>query len=261
MKCRICKSATLPGERLCGPCRAALNRARHAGAAAAALDASTVTADIGGAIPPRDSRDGVDAGAGTGSKLRRWPAVVMIASVITAAAAYTWLGNGVEHRPTVAAANPTPSSVAAPDAGQHRIEAAAPAPAAEAVAGAAAQPTLYLRRRDSVGPRLAAVPRKAPRPDVAADAQANSAPRVDAATVYDAGGAGTPAAIAANPKDTRQTRASPGDRLQALDDALAQCSGNFIERIVCGQRARFRFCDGYWGRVPQCPSGAVADNR
>ena len=61
--------------------------------------------------------------------------------------------------------------------------------------------------------------------------------------------------------DTLQAVASQDDRLQALDDALAQCGGNFIERIVCGPRARFRYCDGYWGRVPQCPSGAVADNR
>ena len=65
----------------------------------------------------------------------------------------------------------------------------------------------------------------------------------------------------ANPEGRLQAVAAPGDRLQALDAALAQCGGNFIERIVCGQRARFRYCDGYWGRVAQCPSGAVADNR
>src|SRR5487761_2253498 len=171
MKCRICKSATLPGARLCGPCRAALNRARHAGAAAAALDASTITADTRAGIPPGDSRDGVDAGSGP--KLRRWPAAVMIASVITAAAAYTWLGSGVEPRPTVAAALPTRSPAAAPDAGRHRTETAPPV--AEAVGGVATAPTLYLRSRELVGPRLAAVLRKPLRPDVAADAQANAA--------------------------------------------------------------------------------------
>jgi hypothetical protein len=55
--------------------------------------------------------------------------------------------------------------------------------------------------------------------------------------------------------------AEPEDSLKALDAALGQCGGNFMARIVCGQRARFRYCDGYWGRVPQCPSGAVAVNR
>ena len=257
MKCRICKSATLPGARLCGPCQAALDRARHAGAAAAALDASTVAADIHGGIPPGASRDGVDAGAGP--KLRRWPAAVMIASVITASAAYTWLGSGVEHRPAVIAVIPTRSVVAAPDVAKHRAESAPSA--AAAAGGAATEPTLYLKSRELVGPRLATVPRKSPRPDVAAGALAGAAPGVDAAAVSDSAGAGTQAAIGSDSRSTLPASASQGDRLQALDEALAQCGGNFIERIVCGQRARFRYCDGYWGRVPQCPSGAVADNR
>ncbi|MGE5666616.1 MAG: hypothetical protein ACM338_00320 [Betaproteobacteria bacterium] len=69
-------------------------------------------------------------------------------------------------------------------------------------------------------------------------------------------------AVAASPAASREQKiAAPDDRWQALNEALANCGGNFIERIVCGQRARFRYCDGYWGRVPQCPSGAVADNR
>src|SRR5487761_2085041 len=207
MKCRICKSATLPGARLCGPCRAALNRARHAGAAAAALDASTITADIGAAIPPGDSRDGVDAGYGP--KLRRWPAAIMIASVITAAAAYWWLGSGAEHRPAVAAALPTRGPAGAPDAGQQRVEAAAPV--AEAVGGAAKESTRYVKSRESAGPRLAVTPRKPLRPNVVADAQANAAPGVDAAAVPDGGGAGTSDAIAANTKGAPQTSASPGD--------------------------------------------------
>ena len=183
----------------------------------------------------------------------------MIASVITAAAAYWWLGSGAEHRPAVAAALPTRGPAGAPDAGQQRVEAAAPV--AEAVGGAAKESTRYVKSRESAGPRLAVTPRKPLRPNVVADAQANAAPGVDAAAVPDGGGAGTSDAIAANTKGAPQTSASPGDRLRALDEALAQCGGNFIERIVCGQRARFRFCDGYWGRVPQCPSGAVADNR
>ncbi len=181
----------------------------------------------------------------------------MIASVITAAATYWWLGSGAEHRPTAAAALPTRSPAAAPDAGQQRPEPAAPV----AVGGAAKEPALYVKSRESAGPRLAVASRKPLRPNVAADAQANAAPGVEAAAVPDRGGAGTPDAIAANSKGALQTSASPGDPLRALDEALAQCGGNFIARIVCGQRARFRFCDGYWGRVPQCPSGAVADNR
>ncbi|HSC23913.1 MAG TPA: hypothetical protein VLG08_09380 [Casimicrobiaceae bacterium] len=44
------------------------------------------------------------------------------------------------------------------------------------------------------------------------------------------------------------------DHWRRLDDELAQCTrADFITRVVCGQRARFRYCDGYWGKVPQCP--------
>ncbi|HSQ80703.1 MAG TPA: hypothetical protein VLU54_06130 [Casimicrobiaceae bacterium] len=72
----------------------------------------------------------------------------------------------------------------------------------------------------------------------------------------------TAATIAADTSPSLQAAAAPpADRWQALDDALAGCGGNFVERVICGQHARFRYCDGYWGRVPQCPSGAVADNR
>jgi hypothetical protein len=41
-----------------------------------------------------------------------------------------------------------------------------------------------------------------------------------------------------------------------MDTELRACSGeNFLERVVCEQRIRNRLCDGYWGKVPQCPSG------
>jgi hypothetical protein len=30
---------------------------------------------------------------------------------------------------------------------------------------------------------------------------------------------------------------------------------NFLEKIVCQQKIRLRYCDGYWGSVPQCPTG------
>ena len=44
------------------------------------------------------------------------------------------------------------------------------------------------------------------------------------------------------------------DRWQEMSDALANCAQeNFIGRVVCEQRLRFRYCNGYWGRVAQCP--------
>lgn len=55
--------------------------------------------------------------------------------------------------------------------------------------------------------------------------------------------------------------AHSGDRWQRLDEEIAQCTrADFITRVICGQRARFRYCNGYWGKVPQCPgSPSTAD--
>jgi hypothetical protein len=44
------------------------------------------------------------------------------------------------------------------------------------------------------------------------------------------------------------------DRWQEMSDALARCGQeSFIGRVVCEQRVRLRYCDGYWGKVAQCP--------
>jgi hypothetical protein len=50
------------------------------------------------------------------------------------------------------------------------------------------------------------------------------------------------------------------DRWQRLDDEISRCTReDFITRVICGQRARFRYCDGYWGKVAQCPGNPVAE--
>jgi hypothetical protein len=42
------------------------------------------------------------------------------------------------------------------------------------------------------------------------------------------------------------------DRWHVMYASLASCGGDLIDRIVCDQRVRLRFCNGYWGEVPQC---------
>lgn len=49
------------------------------------------------------------------------------------------------------------------------------------------------------------------------------------------------------------------DRWQAMRDAIAQCPGGIIERIICDQRTRLHFCNGYWGRAAECPAGIPND--
>jgi hypothetical protein len=66
--------------------------------------------------------------------------------------------------------------------------------------------------------------------------------------------AAPPGALAAAPEPPRP------DRLQALDGALAGCARETAEgRAVCERRARLQFCNGYWGKVPQCPDSQSPD--
>jgi hypothetical protein len=42
--------------------------------------------------------------------------------------------------------------------------------------------------------------------------------------------------------------------------SLAGCGGDLIDRIVCDQRVRRRFCEGHWGDAPECGSGVANDH-
>lgn len=78
-----------------------------------------------------------------------------------------------------------------------------------------------------------------------------------------------PEASAAPPTPVAQAKSSVpapapkhvADRWQRLDDELSRCTReDFITRVVCGQRVRFRYCDGYWGKVAQCPGNPLPDH-
>jgi len=73
-----------------------------------------------------------------------------------------------------------------------------------------------------------------------------------------------PAPAAAPPVEkvgAAQPAASRGSvRWKRLDEELSQCTReDFIARVICGQRVRFRYCDGYWGKVPQCPGNPAPE--
>ena len=58
-----------------------------------------------------------------------------------------------------------------------------------------------------------------------------------------------------------QPRPAPPDRWQLMADAIARCSReDFISGVICEQRVRIDYCDGYWGQVAQCPSGISNDH-
>ena len=48
----------------------------------------------------------------------------------------------------------------------------------------------------------------------------------------------------------------PPDRWKQMREAMARCAGdNFFKRVACEQGVGQQYCEGYWGKVPQCPSG------
>ena len=72
--------------------------------------------------------------------------------------------------------------------------------------------------------------------------------------------------VAAHPvAPARSVAAAPSpvvDRWAQFTEELHRCqSEGFLSRVVCDQRVRIRFCDGYWGKVPQCPGGIVNPDR
>jgi len=71
-------------------------------------------------------------------------------------------------------------------------------------------------------------------------------------------GAPTPAATKAPPQKNVTAQV---DRWQMYADEMAQCAKeDFFSRLGCQQRTRARYCDGYWGKVPQCPAAPSADH-
>ena len=52
------------------------------------------------------------------------------------------------------------------------------------------------------------------------------------------------------------------DRWQSMRDSIALCDReNLINGIICGQKARIQYCEGYWGKVPQCPGPTINPER
>jgi hypothetical protein len=80
-----------------------------------------------------------------------------------------------------------------------------------------------------------------------------------------AAGSGAPDAarsVSGTPPAKTAAAAASGsqDRWQQMAEAMARCQReDFFGRVGCQQRVGRRFCEGYWGSVPQCPGGAPRD--
>jgi hypothetical protein len=45
-----------------------------------------------------------------------------------------------------------------------------------------------------------------------------------------------------------------------MNEAIGRCPAGFLGRVVCEQKVRLQYCEGQWGKVPQCPGGPNADH-
>jgi hypothetical protein len=50
------------------------------------------------------------------------------------------------------------------------------------------------------------------------------------------------------------------DPWQQMKEAIGRCPAGFLGRVVCEQKVRLQYCEGQWGKVPQCPGGPSADH-
>jgi len=277
MKCTICARLTLPGAKLCPACRSALRRARDdtisellplpgrvdrlayrsAGTFSAAMPAPASRkarkpeqAETP-KTPPRASRARISSTT---------IALLGLSAVAMGIAVFGFIGARQSHvaRPVERSMGESVVARVAP-AGEPRISPASLAEEARQtttlnekpdeveVVTAPAEPALpaTLRKEPARTERARAAPRVAPpmpASSVPLGPQEEILPRV------------APVVVAAAPP------APPPDRWQLLASGLSRCSGNVFSRLGCEQAIRSKFCEGYWGDVPQCPAGIPNDH-
>jgi hypothetical protein len=264
------------------PARTVLSDASRVDAPPAAPTLTrTATADAANSPPP--TPPAYDAGP---SRMRLAAGLVasLVAVAIALAAIAWWRG---EHDAGEANATATPASTA-----QTAAPGLAPAESASASAGEAtsattpslasapaANPTSGSAGSATGLPSAAATPDAAvapveikvlpPHPQAGRTQRRSAAERAGSATAPVPPTPPATEASAAAPAPVAQAKsvapAPPArrvsDRWQRLDDELSRCTReDFISRVVCGQRVRFRYCDGYWGKVAQCPGNPLPDH-
>jgi hypothetical protein len=230
MSCTICGKATGPGALLCRPCKAALKRARQftvldiPGTPPAVTMAGLPVAPRRRAVPSPPKR-----------KRNAFPlkAMLAVAAALLALAALAYVGQ-LRGKAAVVA---SPAATLAPKDDPH----SSPDVAGNPEQFAEIAPALPPARAKPSAPRAnVKVATAAPAPSIAAQAA-------------------IPEPAAAPPIETRSAPVTVAvapalDRWQIMADALARCARESgFTGFICDQRVRIDSCEGYWGRVPQCP--------
>ena len=170
--------------------------------------------------------------------------------------------------PAAAPAEPAPAPVTA-----ERTEPVVPPMPREPAAGGSVQDEVTARMHLApVAPPVVAAPPGRPpratgraRPVLPETPAAASAPAVESRPVAPSGTAQT-----ATPPVRRATAAAAAlaiqaqtrdDRWERMAGAMQACSTReFLGRLICEQKVRFEYCEGYWGQVTQCPGGGPVND-
>jgi len=222
MSCTICGKSTGPGALLCRPCRAALKRARQFTVLEIPGMAPSVTMPAGLLTPARA------ASTKAGRKAATWRAFALVALALVAMTAAAMVSLRLWNRGEARAAEATHAVVAAPTlVREPQTSTADVAPLAIAPRTLVSKP----RAKTSVATApIAQVP-------VPEAAPVNTSAVVEAAPII------PPLAVP-----------PPPDRWQTMSDAIASCAREGgLAGFICHQRTRLEACEGFWGRVPQCP--------
>ncbi|MEO8344815.1 MAG: hypothetical protein ABI607_03885 [Betaproteobacteria bacterium] len=270
MDCTICGKPTLLGAMLCAPCKAALKRARYVTVQEdmrrpSVIDVRRSARRVSAQVPSQTPTPGpesplpvpipTDAAANAQLARRIFGGIFILAAVL-GSASYFGLRDLSARPQEVSTANATVVD-AAPAAA---VPVTAPAPMA---APPVAAPTTPQRPDAAEMPVNAeGVERKLPFTSSAATSTGRRTTSRNTASFATTSGDPPDAVPMPEPEKPQPLPAPPPppvpDRWQNMHDAIAQCDREGVfSGIICGQKVRIQYCEGYWGKVDICPGPTV----
>ena len=281
VKCRICGRPSLRGAKLCEQCVAAVKRAR---------DVNTIASQFlpqprpGTRVnfPLRAPRSSLRRNSARWSwiptKPAGWGILIAFTAFGAAVAGTAYLAvqeiaeGGLRGQMVPVALDPAAAHAKAPPPTIDASARVTAAPAAESAAiQPAARPDATVMAPDAdVSPPVVQPPQATPLPErpvtrkPATENRKRSAARATTAASRDGEGDGKVTITAPESVDVaRVPAAAPApdppvpDRWETMNAAIAACSReNFLAGMMCTERVRYQYCDGYWGQVPQCRAAA-----
>lgn len=259
MSCTICGRSTLPGAKLCIQCKKALKRARQETVSELDPSPRRVPAATRRSLP--ENSGGVEGrpvrvrlGGRTSPSRMGLPASLVALGIVVVTTGYFVShlrgASDVSDPPAAHESAPLPQALTG---GAYVPLPVSPLPNHEAAPAEGAVPGLV---HDAV-PAATTAPAKP-----AKAARARDPPAAVDPSIARFASSMQPIAPPSLPQPEPAPAPEPvvPDRWQLLSEAIARCAGEgVLGGVICEQRARWQYCEGYWGRVAQCPGAIGGD--